>query len=282
MQIFSNQEFGNIRVVRGENGEPWFVGKDVAKVLGYAKPLNAVATHVDSDDSLKQGLIDSIGRKQKAIFVNESGLYSLVMSSKLPEAKKFKRWVTSEVLPTIRKHGAYLTDSKLTDIVEHPELLHELANTLQKAKEERMIAEQKNIQLQLENKQLQEKANYLDIILASDSSVNVRQISQDYGMSAEKFNEMLHEKHVQYYCHNQWILYAEYKDKGYVTSETITLRHKNGTPFFKLCTKWTAKGRAFLYEFLKEQGILPLIEKENLKKEPLQTAAPKSDLIDFQ
>lgn len=89
------------------NSEPWFVGKDVAEVLGYAKPLNAIAQHVDKDDSLKQGLTDSLGRQQKTIFVNESGLYALIFGSKLESAQKFKRWVTSEVLPALRKTGQY-------------------------------------------------------------------------------------------------------------------------------------------------------------------------------
>ena len=106
LQIFNSPEFGVIRTIE-KDGEPWFVGKDVATILGYAKPLNALATHIDEDDSLKQGLTDNMGRMQETIFINESGLYSLVLSSKLPTAKKFKRWVTSEVIPSIRKTGSY-------------------------------------------------------------------------------------------------------------------------------------------------------------------------------
>ena len=103
LQIFKNEELEmEIRTLIIE-GEPYFVGKDVASVLGYAKPLNAIAKHVEEDDSLKWGLIDSLGRNQQTIVINESGLYSLILSSKLPQAKNFKRWVTSEVLPTIRK-----------------------------------------------------------------------------------------------------------------------------------------------------------------------------------
>lgn len=106
LQIFNSEEFGEIRTVTID-GEPWFVGKDVAIILGYAKPLNAIATHVDEDDSLKQGLADSLGRMQDTIFINESGLYALIFGSKLESAKRFKRWVTSEVLPAIRKTGSY-------------------------------------------------------------------------------------------------------------------------------------------------------------------------------
>ena len=107
LQIFNHPDFGEVRTVT-INDEPWFVGKDVAQVLGYAKPENALATHVDADDSLKQGITDSLGRIQNTTLINESGLYSLILSSKLPGAKEFKRWVTSEVLPSIRKHGAYM------------------------------------------------------------------------------------------------------------------------------------------------------------------------------
>lgn len=106
LQVFKNQEFGSVRTLV-INNEPWFVGKDVAEVLGYAKARNAIAQHVDEDDALKQGITDSLGRRQETTFINESGLYCLVLSSKLPSAKKFKRWVTSEVLPALRKTGQY-------------------------------------------------------------------------------------------------------------------------------------------------------------------------------
>lgn len=106
LQIFNSEEFGDIRTVT-INNEPWFVGKDVAIILGYAKPLNAIATHVDEDGSLKQGLTDSLGRIQETILINESGLYALIFGSKLESAKRFKHWVTSEVLPSIRRTGSY-------------------------------------------------------------------------------------------------------------------------------------------------------------------------------
>ena len=106
IQIFNNPDFGDIRTVEID-GEAWFVGKDVAGALGYAKPLGAVSTHVEKDDSLKRGLMDSLGREQETIFINESGLYALIFGSKLDSAKKFKKWVTSEVLPSIRKTGSY-------------------------------------------------------------------------------------------------------------------------------------------------------------------------------
>lgn len=115
IQIFNNSEFGNIRTTMID-GEPWFVGKDVATALGYAKPLGAIATHVSEDDSLKQGLTDSLGRTQEAIFINESGLYALIFGSKLESAKKFKSWVTKDVLPSIRKTGSYSVPAPMSPL----------------------------------------------------------------------------------------------------------------------------------------------------------------------
>ena len=109
LQIYNSEEFGKIRALTID-GNPYFVGKDVAEALGYEKPRNALQRHVDEDDALKRGVTDSLGRTQVTTLINESGLYSLILSSKLPTAKKFKRWVTSEVLPSIRKTGAYVVD----------------------------------------------------------------------------------------------------------------------------------------------------------------------------
>lgn len=119
LAVFSNPDFGEVRTME-INGEPWFVGQDVASALGYAAPRNALSAHVDEDDALKQCVTDSLGRAQETIIINESGLYSLIMSSKMEKAKEFKRWVTSEVLPSIRKTGAYdiRKDSRELDIEE--------------------------------------------------------------------------------------------------------------------------------------------------------------------
>lgn len=142
IKIFENEEFGQIRIIE-KDGEPWLVGKDVATSLGYAKPLNALATHIDEDDSLKQGLTDNMGRMQETIFINESGLYSLVLSSKLPSAKKFKRWVTSEVLPSIRKHGAYMTPETLQAAILNPDTMIQLCQALKEEQEKRKALEVK-------------------------------------------------------------------------------------------------------------------------------------------
>ena len=131
LMIFENPEFGELRSLR-MNGEPWFVGRDVAMALGYGKGKslnNAVSKHVDDED---KGVTEMLtpGGKQNVIIINESGLYALVLSSKLERAKKFKRWVTAEVLPSIRKHGAYMTDSLLDALEAHPEAVPEYLNRL--------------------------------------------------------------------------------------------------------------------------------------------------------
>lgn len=160
IQVFNFEEQG-IRTMLID-GKPFFVGKDIAKTLGYKKPLNALATHVDEDDSLKQGLTDSLGRVQETIVINESGLYSLIMASQLPEAKKFKHWVTSEVLPAIRKHGAYMTDQKIEEILSDPDTIIKLATELKAEREARLIAEQRV-------NELTPKASYYDLVLLRTS-----------------------------------------------------------------------------------------------------------------
>lgn len=143
LRIFENHEFGKIRTVEVD-GEPWLVGKDVAQALGYAKPENALAAHVDKEDkttTLIQG--DGSNYKSKTTIINESGLYSLVLSSKLPTARKFRRWVTSEVLPSIRKHEAYMTPEKLGDVLLHPDTLIRLAQNLKEEQEKRRALEAK-------------------------------------------------------------------------------------------------------------------------------------------
>lgn len=132
MQIFLNPTLGEIRTTQ-INNTPYFVGRDVATVLGYSKPENALSQHVDPDDTLKQGIIDKLGREQETTLINESGLYALVFGSKLPSAKEFKKWVTSEVLPAIRNHGMYAT----SELLDNPDLLIKIATELKNERAER-------------------------------------------------------------------------------------------------------------------------------------------------
>lgn len=141
LQIFNNPEFGKVRVIE-KDGEPLFVGKDVAEVLGYSNPRKAIIDHVDMEDKMDGVTIrDSIGREQNPVFINESGLYSLILSSKMPDAKKFKRWVTNEVIPSIRRHGAYMTPEKLEEVLLNPDTLIQLAQNLKAEQEARKKTE---------------------------------------------------------------------------------------------------------------------------------------------
>jgi prophage antirepressor-like protein len=147
LEIFKNEEFGEVRVSIIDN-EPWFVGKDIAEVLGYSRPTKAIQDHVDDEDKDEVPVQDSIGRMQKTPVINESGLYSLVLSSKLPEAKKFKRWVTSEVLPSIRKNGMFAVD----ELLDNPDLLIATATKLKEERIARLEAEKKALLAEKEAK----------------------------------------------------------------------------------------------------------------------------------
>lgn len=166
LEIFKNEEFGEIRTVVIEN-EPWFVGKDVAFVLGYSNPRDAISRHVDVED---KGVAkhDTLGGSQDLTVINESGLYSLILSSKLPTAKKFKHWVTSEVLPTIRKHGAYMTDEKAFDVLHNA---GGLADLLQQAAEQ---LKQKDVQIE----RMKPKALFADAVASSRNSVLIGELAK--------------------------------------------------------------------------------------------------------
>ena len=170
LQVFSNQELGTIRTTE-INGEPFFVGKDVAEALGYEKPRNAIAQHVDPDDALKQGLTDSLGREQEAIFISESGVYALVFSSKLPKAKEFKHWVTSEVLPTIRKHGAYATPETIESIIADPDNGIKLLTALKEEQEKR-----KALQAQIDEQK--PKVIFAEAVSASKTSILIGDLAK--------------------------------------------------------------------------------------------------------
>lgn len=257
LEIFENSEFGEIRTVE-INNEPWFVGKDVAEILGYERPTKAVSDHVDIEDRDVVPIQDSIGRMQNTPIVNESGLYSLILSSKLPNAKAFKRWVTSEVLPAIRKHGLYAID----DILENPDIA---IQALTKLKEERAARKALELDNQVKSQQiaeLQPKATYYDLILQYKDLLSVTEIAKDYGMSVKGLNTMLHELGVQYNQSGVWFLYAKYQHEGYTQTKTQNYNRPDGTQGSKVHTYWTQKGRLFIYNLLKSEGILPTIEIE--------------------
>lgn len=244
LQIFKNSEFGEVRTLLIDN-EPYFVGKDVAEVLGYSNTRDALNRHVDDED---KGVTkhDTLGGKQDITIINESGLYSLILKSKLPTAKQFKRWVTSVILPTIRKHGVYATD----ELLDNPDFLIEALQKLKAEREQRLVAEQRVLELQ-------PKASYYDVILQSKSLVSVTQIAKDYGLSATKLNQLLNEWGIQYKQGGTWLLYQKYAPMGYTQSQTVEY---NGGEGSRLHTKWTQKGRLFLHSLLTGNGYVPTVE----------------------
>ena len=257
LQIFKNVEFGSVRTITVE-GEPYFVGKDVAEILGYSNTRKALADHVDEED---KGVTkcDTPGGVQDLTVINESGLYSLILSSKMPNAKKFKRWVTSEVLPTIRRHGLYAMD----EVLANPDIL---INALLELKAER----ERNASLQavvaVQNQQMiemQPKVSYYDVVLNCKDLVAISVIAKDYGWSATKLNQYLQQKGIQYKQGGKiWLLYQKYAEKGYTSTKTHSYPGSDGSTHTKVHTYWTQRGRLFIYDLLKADGILPLVEQE--------------------
>lgn len=234
------------------DGEPWFIGKDVSDLLGYSNSPKTLKDHVDEDDKLTERIVMA-GQNRDVTIINESGLYSLIIKSKLPNAKKFKRWVTSEVLPSIRKHGGYLTPDKIEEALLNPDILIQLATNLKEERTKRLVAEQRI-------NEMQPKADYYDSILANNDLIPISLIAKNYGMSANKFNKLLNKLGVQYPQSGTWLLYSKYQNEGYTHTE---MKLWEGSSKVKPNTKWKQKGHLFLYQLLKENDILPLIEQTN-------------------
>ena len=235
IQIFQNLEFGAIRTKVNEQGEVMFCGRDVADALGYLNSRKAIKDHVADEDKLEERIVTS-GQARGIIVINESGLYSLILSSKLESAKRFKRWVTSEVLPAIRKNGRYELEQKIVE------------TEMQCCKLEATLISQKPL------------TDYARTILNSTQTVTVTQIAQDYGFGPVRFNQLLAHLHIQHKVGGQWILYAPFLHCGYVQSFSSYFVKPDGEVQVKVHTRWTQSGRLFLYEELKKAGILPLIE----------------------
>lgn len=246
-QIF-NFEHNEVRTFL-ENDVPYFVANDVAKTLGYKNPSKATNDHCKK--AIETWGNDSLGRRQKFKIIPESDVYRLIIKSNLPSAEKFEAWVMEEVLPQIRKHGMYATD----ELLNNPDLLIEVATKLKEEKTLRLIAEQRV-------NELQPKADYYDRILNNKGLVTVSTIAKNYGMSAVSFNKLLHELGIQFNQSGTWLLYSKFQDKGYTHIEPFDYEDKDGNPQVKTRMKWTQKGHIFLYQELKKNDYLPMIERE--------------------
>ena len=241
IKIFENERFGAIRTVE-QSGEPWFVGKDVADTLGYQNGSRDINRHVDDEDRHKVMLFDGKQNKETLI-INESGLYSLILFSKLPTAREFKRWVTSEVLPSIRKTGGYITGQ---DELSDADLMAKALLVAQRQIEQR---EERINALETANKKLLPDAEY-GRSLQSKHGITTTSIAKELGMSAVALNKRLHELGVQYRQSGQWYLYRKYQNKGLTTTRTVPIVRFDGKPDVRRETLWTMAGHRFIRDLM--------------------------------
>ena len=227
LRTFNHEMFGQVRTMTNDRGETFFVGKDVAEALGYKNTRKALLDHVDKDDREDGVTIrDAIGRSQNIVVINESGLYSLILSSKLEQAKAFKRWVTSEVLPLIRQTGTYSLHRKQIETLHH----------------------------QIEA--LEPKAEYCDEVLDSVSCLTTTQIAKELSMTVSDLTRLLEHRKVMYKQSGQWMLYADYARKGYAKSRTKTYRDIEGEVHTRVYLVWTEEGRRFIHRLCHDEEVM--------------------------
>ena len=273
--IFKNEQFGEIRTA-GTAESPMFCLSDVCKVLeldqvsrvkSRLSEAGVTSIKVGVQTGTKKDGTPSI-QKMDMTFINEMNLYKVIMRSDKPQAEPFQDWVCGEVLPSIRKNGGYIAANGLSDeeiMARALDIAHKTIERKQienrELRKENVRLENENIQLIAENQELKNDRNYLDIIMRSRALLTITQIAQDYGMSGKALNKKLADMRIQYSCNGQWTLYAPYKDKGFVSSRTIDITRADGRPDTVMHTEWTQAGRKFLYEELKKEGIIPMLER---------------------
>ena len=239
IKIFQNQEFGAIRTMSNEQGEALFCAKDVAEALGYRRSNDAVRVHVEPEDAVKRSTPTTSGN-QLMTYINESGLYALILSSKLESARRFKHWVTSEVLPSIRKQGGY--------IVARPEESDEviLARALQ-IMQATLLRRDEQIAL------LKPRAEYADHVLDSISCFTVPQIGKELGMTGHDLNMLLCSHKIQYVQSGQYLLYADYARQGLAKNRNFEYHTPDGELRTRTYLVWTERGRDFIHRLVDKE-----------------------------
>ena len=259
--IFNNPQFGEIRTA-GTPSEPLFCLADVCRVLDLQVSPTKNRLRKDGVNSIK--VIDNLGRSQQALFISEQNLYKVIMRSDKPQAEPFQDWVCGDVLPTIRRTGGYIkTTEEMTDTEILAKAMLVAQNTIEKRNERIAQLEAENDGQKQLIAQMKKGNDYLNAILASKGTITMTQIAADYGMSAQAMNRRLKDMRIQRRVNGQWILYSGYMAKGFVHSRTISFTRASGRQDTRMQTEWTQRGRLFLYDALKEIGILPLIERQN-------------------
>ncbi|KXY75835.1 phage antirepressor KilAC domain-containing protein [Bacillus sp. FSL W7-1294] len=262
LQVFNHQEFGALEVIQ-LNGKEMFNLENAAWSLGYTKVAKG-KTYLRKDriEKVIQKADISVVVHDGQPYITEDGLYELIFESETQKAKEFRKWVTSEVLPSIRKHGAYMTPHTINALLQDPDLIIGLASQLKQEQQARQVAEQKNLMLTQQIAENASKITYLDQILKSKDTVTVSQIAADYGLSAQNLNKILNKEKIQYKLNDQWLLYANYRNQGYTKSKTVDVTHSDGSKSVKMNTRWTQKGRLFIHELLTKRGIIPEMDRE--------------------
>jgi prophage antirepressor-like protein len=256
IQIFNNPQFGNIRIAKNEQGEPIFCLPDLCNVLGLSN-TSRVKDRLDDGVTLSYPISDNLGRLQDTTFVTEPGFYDVVIRSDSPKAKPFRNWITGEVLPDIRKHGAYATPATIDAIISDPEFGIKLLSTLKEERAKTSALQQRTQILEGENqlltnevKQLAPKAEYTDTVLQSVSTCTMTQVAKELGMSAVALEKKLHAKGIMFKQSGQWLLYAKYQTSGYTCARTHHFRHSDGSVGTSTVTVWTEAGRHFIHKVI--------------------------------
>ena len=269
LTVFESPEFGQVRTIE-EDGRMLFCGNDVAKALGYTNPRDALNRHCRCVVKRDAPHPQSHDKTIEMSFIPEGDIYRLAAKSELPGAERFESWIFDEVIPSVRKHGAYMTSDTLDKMIASPDFGIKLLTELKTEREQRLALQVQNAALTAEN-ELQRQTiadfdparKYLDMILESNVSIATTQIEADYSMSAKEFNKLLRDAGIQHKVNGQWILYRKYMGNGYTDSRTIHFNHSDGRPDTKMQTYWTQKGRLFIYNALKSfNGTVPMIERE--------------------
>lgn len=257
IKIFESPEFGSVRTAEVD-GKPYFAGKDIAAALGYVETAKAIREHCKGVSEIDT---PTAGGIQPMKYISEGDVYRLITHSKLPNAEKFEQWVFDEVLPTIRRHGAYMTDEALRRAITEPDFLIQLATELKEEREKRRSLESTVAVQSQQISELSPKASYYDVVLNAKDLLSISKIAKDYGKSAQWLNEWLHEQGVQFKQGDIWLLYQKYAEQGLTNTKTQAFTGADGTIHTKVHTYWTQKGRLFIYDKLKSHGVLPLIER---------------------